>query len=354
MIDLKSISRWLFRFFWKSLLFAGAIILALLICEMTLRFFNYPYQYSPPPGIESRLQTRMEAYMYYWTHASYPPGTTVWQYSDEFATSGTMDAWGYLGTGQSNPAACSMIVFGDSFAYGYGVEPRQAFAGQLGAYNAGIWGVSFPEHARVFERLADRLHPRVAVWTIYPPHLISATTNGWNTRRRISPDKAPFLCKMISGFNKTRLSGFILASTGWGMNRDDYFTPEWSLYDLQDSTVEEGYRVFEQTVSNVVNVASRHQIRIIPLLIPSKTQLLLSGGQRPLRLTGQSLNVDLPMERLSRILTNGGIPKDDQVSLFEIFKGMDWKPLYFLRDAHWNSQGHHTVAEYLKQKLRTR
>jgi hypothetical protein len=246
-----------------------------------------------------------------------------------------------------------VLVFGDSFAYGWGVEQNKTFAHVLGAYNAGLWGQSFPVHARAFERIVPNLTPHLALWVLYPPHLITVTPDGWKGKK-IDPGLHPVLYRVVEVFNKTSLSDLILKAVGWGYNKHGYYTLEWALYDEQDSYEEIGYAAFEEAVKKVMNQAKISGVRVIPVFMPSKTQLSLKlERDTPILITlGRTLDPDIPMKRMAEILKRNGIPHEEQIDLEVAFSKVSWRKFYFDLDVHLNAAGHEFAATYIDEQLK--
>jgi len=342
----------------RALLSFAGIVLVCAVFEVFLRIVDYPQNLGAPrvPKHQERLlEARKAATAHCSRNSAYLPTCKILVFSHEFNVVGVTDSLGYLGTGKPDPEQRDLLVFGCSFAYGFGVEQSETFASLLGAYNAGLWGLSFPHHARAFEKAADAVKPRRAIWVLYPPHLITATRNAWRARRSVDPKKHPWTSGSFAQFNKTRISDLILASTGWGYNRSDYYTREYSLYDKQDAYPERGYEQFEKAVKHVVERSTSRDIPIIPLLMPSKAQIQLElEGTRPRLMYGKGeLDAGYPMERMKDILEKNGIPRERHIDLLPVLAGTSWRDLYFKRDAHLNPDGCKFVADCLEERLKT-
>jgi hypothetical protein len=333
-----------------------AVVVAMVVGEGLLRVLDLPVEVRLPDRCSSINAEWSEAYPYSVGHGAYPPNIRRGSCAEEYSIEYEMDLLGYLGLKGSSPKQNSLLVFGDSFAFGLGVEQTDSFAYLMNGYNAGLWGTTFFTHALAFTNVVDTINPVRAVWVIYPPHLISASaplgrTTGWVTSGYINPVKNPRFASLVKLYNSTRLSTVILMATGWGVNRSDYYTREWALYDPTDKSVAGGFEVFERAVAAVAGIASARGIKITPVFVPSKLQLRLGlNGKRPLLIKiGHDLNADLPVKRMGYILNKYGIPFEDHVDLMTVFgsTSISWPDLYLVKDAHWNSKGHKAVADYL-------
>ena len=330
-----------------------SVLVSLLFVECVLRVIDYPKDMLMP--LRCAPFSKLNSYMGSFSnaHASYPPYAVIPVCSHEFSVFGIADGLGYLGIRQQQTEKeWPLLVFGDSFAYGFGVEQSETFAHLLGGYNAGLWGQSFPVHARAFELAVVKLKPSQALWVLYPPHLITVTPDGWQGKK-IDAAAHPLLHKIVEAFNKTFLSDLILKAFGWGYNKHGYYTLEWSLYDEKDSYEEVGYSVFEEAVKNVMNQATTFGVQIIPVFMPSQTQLSLKLERNaPVLITlGRTLDPDIPIKRMADILRRNGIPLEEQINLEVAFSKASWRKLYFDLDAHLNRAGHKFAADYIQGQL---
>ena len=339
----------------QLLLLVISTVLSLAALEVALRVFNIPPKPVIPENCQQFTQEATDAHDYADVHAAYPPNSTHTLCTSEFQVTYNFDANGYLGYAKSDVKPQSLLVLGDSFAFGFGVEPAQSFAGRLGAYDAGLWGISFPTHAEAFKQIVDVVKPRQVIWTIYPWHLISLSDGGWRARVRFDENAHPFLSQVVDFYNQTNLSSVILTATGWGVNRFDFYTLEYALYDEQDTSMKMAYWEFEKAVKKITRLAKERNIQLIPVFIPSKSRLALDvdGRRPPLLHFGHILQGDLPTRRMSEILVRYGIPVEDQIDAFELFKdgSVDWHESYFVIDGHLNVQGNKYLADFLKRKL---
>jgi hypothetical protein len=284
------------------LLSAAAVVFALISCELLLQLSgSFPDQRSPRSAMLESAQ--LAAHSFANTNGHYEPGSIASIYAEGRTVSGEIDNVGYLGNRDPEAKPTEILVFGDSFAYGFGVAERDAFAAKLGGYNGGLWGEAFPMHLKVFRRIVPVLGPKLAIWAVYPPHVISCTGAGWYTRRNISKKAHPFLFALVQYYNRLTLSSLVLKVTGWGLNRPDYYSLEWDLYDPKFSGYDEGYRQFEQAVKGITSVASNAGIQLFVLFVPSKNRIALElEGDRPRLYPAAQLDPNVPIVRMARIL----------------------------------------------------
>lgn len=342
------------RFAFKFGIACAVSAIALICVEIALRILNIPPTIELPSDLKAYLPDRAKAYESS-ISGSYPPDFVIPICTKEFQTFNKTDSLGYVGTGAQKPENSDLLVFGDSFAYGYGVSSKKAFSSYLGAYNAGLWGTSFSQHVLALKRAVPHVRPKVAIWVVYPSHLISASSSGWNTRLWIDEKRNPCSSWIAGVYNTTKVSDLVLRSSGWGVNRSNYHTLEWSLYDAEDRSLDDGYKVFNKAAEEISNFSRNQGIRLYVLFVPSKTQILIELGKagKPISYWGIKIDGALPNKRLQDILTSQGITAAQQIDLRDKFTRSDgsWKGFYFPEDGHWNEKGHEYVGKILVESL---
>lgn len=340
------------RLFINSSVVLFSLFVGVALCELSLRLLNI-FPVSWPPQFQKYYKPFIDAYNFANEHGYYQPQSVIPIYADGAVAFGRADNLGYLGSGTPVPMQNDLLIFGDSFAYGYGVPTGKSFAALLNAYNAGVWAQTFPFHCGIFRRVVPVVKPKRAIWVLYPPHIISCG-HGWTTRRAFDPVRHPVYASLIDLFNKTRFSTLVLKTTGWGYNRKDYYSLEWSLYNAADSLPDSGYAAFENAVIEIVKMAKEMHVEVIPLFVPSKVQVALElEHSRPLLYARDRLDANLAIDRMARILENHGIGKAEQINLMELFRRVPekWRSYYFKDDAHFNERGTSAVAAFLAIRL---
>jgi hypothetical protein len=344
------------RIIGKVMLAAAGVVLALTLVETVLRVADLPAQVQAPARCAATGAGYVAAYDHANLHQYYPPNSEFRICTTDFDVPYRIDELGYLGLAGGPPSGRDLLVFGDSFAFGFGVPPADAFAHRLGAYNAGLFGASYPSHAKAFARLAPLLQPKRAIWTIYPPHLISVTPLLWQTRTRFDEQADPWAFWFVGVWNQLRLSKVLLMNTGIGANTSDGYTLEWGLYDPADSRLglDLAYEEFRKAAAAVISTANASGIDLRVVYVPSKKMLDLEIDHNRPRLVrpGATLDPGLAIRRLRAILEAEGLPAGKQVSAVSGFAASrNWRQLYFPIDAHWNAEGHAAVAEMLRATI---
>jgi len=166
---------------------------------------------------------------------------------------------------------------------------------------------------------------------------------------------------MAKVYNVTRLSTLVLMATGWAVDKPDYYTREWAMYDPADASVDSGYAVFDRAAREVARLASERDIQVVTVFVPTKKQLGLAvDGRRPATVkVGRPLVPGYAIGRMSAILQGAGVPVEQQIDVTEMFRGTresgsTWQSHYFAEDAHLNEHGNARVAAYLGAELARR
>jgi len=339
---------------WMSnlLLFLVSFTVSVLGIEFYLHLKPFPRDMARPEYCEKVLSSSEDIYNFSISNAHYPPNIKVPLCSFEFNYSNKVDDNGYVGL-IAGDRINKVLVFGDSFAYGHGVEKSKTFSAIVGGYNAGLSGTTFPTHARVFERIVPLLKPQIALWIVYPPHIISATPLGWRSKNQIKQDDHPYLHKLIDIYNKTSISRAIQATIGFSVNSSDYMTAEYSLYNDLDDREELGYLVFSDSVKNIAQMAKKYNVRVVPVIIPSKLQLNLNLAKhtKPLVISSSTdYDPRLPIWKIRDLLKIDGIDENSSIVLYDHLIKIKSNPVmqyYFNSDAHFNEDGNLYVANVL-------
>lgn len=164
----------------------------------------------------------------------------------------------------------------------------------------------------------------------------------------------PFLFSLVKAYNRLKISSLILKVTGWGLNRPDYYSLEWDLYNPKFHGYQEGYRQFEESAEEITSIAAAAGIELVVVFVPSKNRIALEFQRaRPSLYPAAELDPNVPTLRMARILEAHGVNAKHRIDLMDLMraKPTEWKHYYFETDAHFNEAGNAAVAELLKARL---
>lgn len=282
-----------------------------------------------------------------------------------------------------------ILAIGDSFTFGFGTKDEENFPALIGAYNAGMWGMSFDTQYKAFLRDVDLVRPNVVVWGIYPPHIISMMPGLWT--ENIPGDKTLLIAKSATlkrmlaaipfqDLGKSALIKWLFKDFGikeirfdgtrLDLHKEGYQTKEIVLFDRNIAatryTDSEGINAnfgkdrdavllkMQEYFTRAKEIADHKNIKILFFIIPSRLNLSLHDGTAKIpKYENASIDPSLPARLVADTIEKAGFSKGDVLDLGELpqFQSGGWEKFYFNIDAHWNPDGHKVVARALLDRL---
>jgi hypothetical protein len=256
------------------------------------------------------------------------------------------DGW----RGSHSLADSEIVVFGDSFAAGYGVGERHFFANLPGPHrikSVGIGGYSMVQELLWIQNLKPALAEKLVVWFIY---------YGNDLYDNLMPDLRGYRKPFV---RENRLTG------EWEIV-SSHVTPEpWSIIhqgrmqgqhhipklgELCSDTflARRAYRACEYLIDAGKHACDEVRARLVVVGIPDVTQLTPAGRHNLKALGGESpsFDADRPDKELARICETRGI-------WFAAGRTFLDAGCYKVNDCHWNEKGHRHVAEALNGLARS-
>ena len=321
-------------------------------------------------------------------HAHYQPLSSVAHCSEEFSYTYNINSMGFRKSALPIREP-SILAIGDSFTFGFGVKDDETFPALIGAYNAGMWGNPFDIQFRAFQRNVFLVKPKIVVWGIYPPHVITMMPGEWQTN--IPGDKTIFT-------PENKISELIIRSIPWTsigesylvklaykslsiksisfdsnklvLRRDGYQTTAAILFDknlgkteyTDSDSVNESFNkelnsVLQQMTeyfSRAKEISDMQGFRIIFVLIPSRLNLRLYDADVSItNYKNADFDPSLPSRLMSQTIIDAGFSESDifDLGVLPDFRQGRWAEYYFKIDAHWNDEGHKLVARFLQERL---
>ncbi len=254
----------------------------------------------------------------------------------------TTDSEGWRG--RISLAQSRVVVLGDSFAFGYGIDDDDFFANctpELQVKAIGSNGYNMVQELMWLEHLAPHLKDKLVVWFIYlgndlhenlvpdmhgyrMPFLRSRDGNWEITNRHLRPEKWPFTFTLGGG-------------------RTDYYE-QLARLCVPGARSSRAYRACEYLIQRAKQCCERADARLIVISIPERHQLNSAGVAFLQSLSGNSslFDPDLPDSQLGAICRSLAIQ-------FVALKGRLNASHYKTHDWHWNRKGHRAVAGILKE-----
>jgi lysophospholipase L1-like esterase len=262
-----------------------------------------------------------------------------------------------------------VLLLGDSFATGYGIEREQTFADllekRLGAeiVNAAVGGYEIVHQTRYFAGRGLSLEPDLVVYALYLGNDLSRNDE-WLVAKDgalISPKK-DFPLRVAHEIKLRVLAkqlGYRLKMSAergrgeWEPHADYLLTAERTL----SAPARADYGRAEELLRVLRDEVRESGARFFIVLIPYRTMVdpaaLAALRERIPDLDGR-FDFSLPGRRTAEILDRLGIEHMDVSPALAAHFAGGGEPLYFPVDGHLNARGNEVVAAAIEPVLRTR
>ena len=254
----------------------------------------------------------------------------------------TTDRHGWRGSAKIDD--CNVVVFGDSYAFGYGVDDKDYFANHADGLRIkaiGVNGYNMVQELWWMHRLKPKLKDKLVVWFVY---------HGNDLLENLTPNLAhyrmPFLRLDASTQSWQIVTDHVSAKPWTTSKARDYYkslatycqpsrAPE-RIFDACAFLIKEGKSVCEDTHSQLVVMSIPDVTQIVPSHAHVLTSFLSDSAD---------FDPDYPDKKLKAICDGLSIPF---VTLKDYLSAEDHKS----RDPHWNAGGHYKVAAAIQESYR--
>lgn len=254
----------------------------------------------------------------------------------------TTDAQGWRG--KTSLVESEIVVFGDSYAFGYGVSDNAFFAelDPLVKIKAiGTNGYNMVQPLLWMQRLSADLSGKLVVWFIYFGNDLYE-----NLQPNLGHYRMPFV-RNVNGAGRWEIVTSHVNASQWTSNQPrDYYA---RLAEICSPTVlsRRACAACEFLIGQGRDVCDRAGARLVIMTIPDIAQI---SESRKAKLAMRApdpacFDVDLPDTRMREICGSLGVPF---ITLKDYLKVEHHKE----HDAHWNERGHRRVAEVLRSLYR--
>lgn len=248
----------------------------------------------------------------------------------------TTDGDGWRSTGSLEDS--DVVVFGDSFAFGYGIGDEGFFANLLDRpriKSIACNGYGMVHSLLWMRRLESWLAGKLAIWLVYTGNDLYE-----NLRPNHGPYRTPFVRRRIDG-------------DGWELVTAHVSPDPWPFPDNRRNNEllaqlctpcllgERAFSAAEYLIGEAATVCSAAGARLVLVSVPSSLQY---GGARRLRRLSPdagAFDPDLPDMRLALACERQGVP-------FVPLKPRLERDDYLDRDIHWRPSGHRKVATCIR------
>lgn len=257
------------------------------------------------------------------------------------------DGW----RGHASLKESEIVVFGDSFAAGYGVSDDHFFANLKGPYRIkpiGIGGYSMVQELLWMNRLAPKLKGKFVVWFIY---------HGNDLYDNLSPDlrgyRKPFVRERGDSGEWEIVSSHIKKEP-WSIVTRNRLSGEHHLPKLAELCsntflAKRAYNACDYLIRRGKEICSAAEAELLILTIPDACQLT-AEGQRSLKARGgnlSSFDPNFPDENIKKTCQRW----DTAYLAGRTFLDPS---CYKTNDCHWNEKGNRKVFEALNRLCRER
>jgi hypothetical protein len=360
-----------------SILVAALIAICLLegilqsACRVTkgvwypeLRKREFPPLYEYDPNLRWRLRSNMN----------------IRFRTGEFDTHVITDGRGIRMEDKENVATVSqpepdILVIGDSFAFGWGVEAREAFAERLGcsgklrALSLGVPGYGLEQEAIVLKAVLRREKPKLVIAQTWPIDWDILNSDRMvvaehylltgETVRRTSPSVIHLRIELMENSTLygilTRFSSLshhvfhrneLLGGFGLDVFKDG---------DQSEMIAGARSRAFS-AISGMKAAADAEGVPFAVVVVPSAFQVYPERQKSMERAWGISgrLDAERPDRELESFAESRGIHLLDLLPAFRERASAGRQSLYFRADPHWTAEGHELAAEAIRDFLNGR
>lgn len=266
-------------------------------------------------------------------------GYVVEERDDVFQVVTDQDGW----PGKTPLAQSHVVVFGDSHAWGYGVDHRNSFSQlnrDLQVKAVGAPGYNLVQELLLMESLALQLKDKLVIWFVYI---------GNDLFDNLSPEMSGYRCPFVherAGCEDWEVVTRHLSPSRWRASNSATLRRFYAVLPALHSDTflaKRAYEACEYIVGRGATVCRDAGAKLVVVSIPSPATLDEKEMDRLREARGFTLPVDrdLPDKKLSAICLRHGV---DFVPLKQYLNTTHFKE----RDDHWTESGHHRVAAVIR------
>ena len=249
--------------------------------------------------------------------------------------------------GKSSVSESEVIVFGDSFAFAYGVDADASYSAinpYLSIKGIGAPGYSMVQELLLMRQLSTHLKDKLVVWFICLDN---------DLYDNLKPDRpnlytSPFVRSVNNGKNDWEIVTDHVSSTLWhSSSAKQQYYPFLASICTPSPISQRAYSACDFLIRTASDVCKQADANLIVMTIPNKNQLSKSGLKflASQIADADGLDADFPDRNIGDICANYGVkfvPLKHHLSVDD----------YKVHDVHWNERGHRRVSEVLADLYR--
>jgi len=322
--------------------------------ELTLRLFNYP-----PPAFSPWIADRSTGFRF-------APNVHERMVRPEYDVLVETNAEGFRDDPVEKKSGFRILLLGDSFASGYGVERGQLFADivekRLGVevVNAGVGGWEIVQQVHFFAERGGSLEPDLVVYALYLANdltrngeWIEGKNNSLRSRVRHYPVRVTHGFKLVQLFHS---AVYHLRARGAQARGEWRPFPDYLEVCRRrlNATGRRDYSEVRELLGRLRSEVRDAGARLFVVTFPFRTAVEDDARERlAATIPDFSATYDLhrPVREVARILQDLHIDHMDVGGALRRSYRSTGKPLYFRVDGHLNVLGHRVFADALAPAL---
>ena len=234
-----------------------------------------------------------------------------------------------------------VIVIGDSFAFGYGIDTNRSFASLMG--NVRLKAVAAPGYSmvqgvRLMERLGERLRDKLIIWFAFLEN---------DLQDNLAPDMAGYRAPFVR-HDPDRGTWEIVdrhvSPRKWDCSQSNA-RRLFPSFCVPGPAAERAYDASDFLIQRARLACERVTAHLVFVTIPHSMQLTDSGRREMAAVSGapSAFDAGLPDRRIAESCRRWGVPL---VIGMQHLSRADYKRR---EGIHWNQSGHQRIAQLLKQ-----
>jgi hypothetical protein len=244
--------------------------------------------------------------------------------------------------GKSSIAESQIVVFGDSFAFGYGVNAEAMFSElnpKLHIKSIGAPGYNMAQELMLMRQFSSQLQGKLVVWFIYMGNDL------WeNLQPNMHSYRTPFV-REVKGTAGWEIVTTHISPTKWHYHFADTLRAAERFAGVFSGTTflsQRMYSACEFMISQGRDVCHQVGARLVVMTIPVALQVSRSDWERSMadRPDAKLLDPDLPDQKMREICSKLGV---HFIAAKDFLSTRDYIPV----EGHWNERGHQRVATAL-------
>lgn len=256
----------------------------------------------------------------------------------------TTDKDGWRGTAKLVDS--DIVVFGDSYAFGYGVNDAAYFADlnpDIKIKSIGVNGYNMVQSLLWMRQLAPHLSEKMVIWFVY---------HGNDLYENLKPNLGKYTMPFVrnkAGLDAWEVVTDHVSEDEWGGDRDrDYYSALAQICTPTTALSRRAFAASEYLIRKANEICDGAGARLLVMSIPDITQFSDAHMDRLLAVAPDPTYFDptLPDTRLGAICDQLGITC---IRVGDYLRVEDHKE----HDAHWNERGHRRIAELIAELHRS-